>query len=193
MRISGVSAYRPARKAARHLQNAGQRGAGLQPASPAACTVGPSAIGSVNGMPISIRSAPAAGMPRRIGHAGRQVGIVGFEERDQRARPSALSAANRAAIRLTARRPDARRQRRCPCRPGRTGSSARSLRASRRRDLGDLGQRVRRFERGDDALRAGAQLEGVQRLLVGRARIRRGRSRAARHAPARCPDSPARR
>ena len=42
----------------------------------------------------------------------------------------------------------------------------------RRRQLDDVGERVRRLERRDDALEPGAQLEGVERLLVGRRRRR---------------------
>ena len=36
----------------------------FSPRWPASCTEGPSAIGSLKGMPISIRSAPAPGRPR---------------------------------------------------------------------------------------------------------------------------------
>ena len=38
----------------------------FRPRLPAAWMIGPSAIGSVNGMPISIRSAPASGMPFKM-------------------------------------------------------------------------------------------------------------------------------
>ena len=50
-------------KAAHEVQRAGKRHAGLERAEAAGLDAGPSAIGSVNGMPISIRSAPASRRP----------------------------------------------------------------------------------------------------------------------------------
>ena len=72
---------------------------------PAAWMIGPSAIGSVNGMPISIRSAPAAGMPRSSAMRGRRrpgprLPGTGSARRGLRC----FSAAKRAAMRLMAGR-----------------------------------------------------------------------------------------
>ncbi len=74
----------------------------FRPRSPAAWMVGPSAIGSVNGMPISIRSAPAPGMPCRMAVLVASSGSYASRNGISAPRPSALSAANRAAMRLTA-------------------------------------------------------------------------------------------
>ena len=50
----------------------------------AAWIAGPSAIGSVNGMPSSITSAPAAGSALHESERGFGVGIAGGEKRHQR-------------------------------------------------------------------------------------------------------------
>src|SRR5258708_24016846 len=41
----------------------------------------------------------------------------------------------------------------------------------RRREYGDMGQRVRGFERGNDTLELAQELEGSQRLVVGRRHV----------------------
>ena len=51
---------------------------------PAAWIAGPSAIGSVNGMPSSITSAPAAGSALTIASDARGVRIAGHQEGHQR-------------------------------------------------------------------------------------------------------------
>ena len=74
----------------------------------AAWIAGPSAIGSVNGMPISIRSAPAAGRPASSSQRGREVGVARGQEGDQprAARPRAARAKRaRRSGPLTARPP----------------------------------------------------------------------------------------
>ena len=56
------------------------------------------------------------------------------------------------------------------------------------RDLDDIGQRVRRLERGDDALQLAHRLERLQRLVVGdRDIFDPAHVVAARNAPGRCP------
>src|ERR1700758_5060269 len=67
---------------------------------PAAWMIGPSAIGSVNGMPISIRSAPAAGMPRNNAIEVAPSGSHASRNGINAPRPSLFSAANRLAMRL---------------------------------------------------------------------------------------------
>ena len=52
--------------------------------TPAAWIAGPSAIGSVNGMPSSITSAPAAGSALTIASGARGVRIAGHQEGHQR-------------------------------------------------------------------------------------------------------------
>src|SRR5579883_979774 len=77
------------------------------------------------------------------------------------ARLSRFSWLKRAAIRLTAWLPARLRPCRRPCRRGPTGREPSDGRA-----LDHLGDRVRGFERREDAFELRAQLEGGERLLV---------------------------
>ena len=70
---------------------------------PAAWTAGPSAIGSVNGMPSSITSAPAAGSALTIASEVSASGSPAVTNVTSAARPSAFSAAKRLSIRVVMR------------------------------------------------------------------------------------------
>ncbi len=74
-----------------------------RPRLAAAWMIGPSAIGSVKGMPISIRSAPAAGMPRNNAIDEASSGSQASRNGINAPRPSRFSAANRLAMRLMPR------------------------------------------------------------------------------------------
>jgi len=78
--------------------------------APAACIAGPSAIGSVNGTPISSMSAPAAARRRRTARLVSKSGSPPLTKGANAARPARRSAAKRASIRLTARPPERRRR-----------------------------------------------------------------------------------
>src|SRR5262245_10576826 len=67
---------------------------------PAAWIAGPSAIGSVNGMPSSITSAPAAGNAFVIASDVSYSGSPAIRKVTSAARPSSLSAAKRLSIRV---------------------------------------------------------------------------------------------
>ena len=67
--------------------------------SAGAWIAGPSAIGSENGMPSSITSAPAGGSASRMRERGLGIGIAGRDEGTSAARPGACSSAKRAAMR----------------------------------------------------------------------------------------------
>ena len=71
--------------------------------TPAAWIAGPSAIGSVNGMPSSITSAPAAGSALTIAGALAASGSPAIRKVTSAARPSALSAAKRLSMRVVMR------------------------------------------------------------------------------------------
>ena len=73
MRITGVSAS-PARKSAARASVPFSVSPALSPRSAARWIGGPSAMGSEKGKPSSIRSAPAAGRPRRICRASSREG-----------------------------------------------------------------------------------------------------------------------
>ncbi len=103
-------------------------GAMLAPALSArrldACTAGPSAMGSVNGMPSSITSAPAPGSSSRIAREVSRSGSPAVMKGTKAARPCAFSSAKRWAMRhhaLISFLPALRRRRTHPCRRGPTG------------------------------------------------------------------------
>src|SRR5947199_176703 len=108
---------------------------------PAACTAGPSAIGSVNGMPSSIPSAPAASRCAPAGHRGCLSPIAPEVARD------AVEVLVAAA--------------------GQIDHDQVILRLFRR-DVAEPRERMRGFERRDDAFEARAELERFERLIVGR-------------------------
>ncbi len=147
---------------------------------------GPSAIGSENGTPSSMRSAPAVG--HRPHDLGRGVGVrvAGGDVGDQR-----LAAARRAAPR---RRACDAAHHACPAGHARGSAVELGARqvghgadvlvaaarqvdqqvlvgAHRRRQLHRVGHRVARFERRDDALGAAQAVEGGERLVVGDADV----------------------
>src|SRR5262245_24280738 len=64
-----------------------------------ACTAGPSAMGSENGMPISIRSAPAAGRPNTICFAVSPSGSPAVTKATEAGRPRRFSSAKRRSMR----------------------------------------------------------------------------------------------
>src|SRR5262245_33245177 len=64
-----------------------------------ACTAGPSAMGSENGMPISIRSAPAAGRPNTICLAVSPSGSPAVTKATKAARPWRFRSAKRRSMR----------------------------------------------------------------------------------------------
>ena len=72
----------------------------LSARSPAAWIAGPSAIGSVNGMPSSITSAPAFGSALRIASAVLASGSPAVRKVTSPARPSRLRSAKRVSMRV---------------------------------------------------------------------------------------------
>ena len=75
----------------------------LSARSPAAWIAGPSAIGSVKGMPTSITSAPAAGRAFRMSSEVARSGSPAITKVTRAARPSVFRAAKRASIRVDMR------------------------------------------------------------------------------------------
>src|SRR5262245_1222794 len=148
---------------------------------------GPSAIGSLNGMPSSIRSAPAAGRPLRISHDVSRSGSPAVTKVTNPPRPSFFSFAKRSAMRpesaagdgLVAAAVAALMIPSSPLRAQPLGNGKDILVASAAHvhdqevilrqlagDAGHMGQRMGRFQRGDDALDARAELERRQRLVI---------------------------
>src|SRR5262245_13621036 len=72
----------------------------LRARRPAAWIAGPSAIGSVNGMPSSITSAPAPGSARRMASEVSESGSPAVRNVTSAARPSFFNAAKRRSIRV---------------------------------------------------------------------------------------------
>src|SRR5579871_2920221 len=167
---------------------------------PAACTIGPSAIGSVNGTPISIKSAPASGNPRSraidVSPSGSQASMNGINA----PRPSNFSAANRAAMRLISSPSPRGLGPRSGPREGGGGVPPLAPRSQpypqmlrhrenvlipppaqihqddlilphRRREFCHMRQCVRRLQCRNDPLGPRAQLKRRQRLFVGRRHI----------------------
>src|SRR5689334_14926445 len=138
-----------------------------------ACTAGPSAMGSVKGMPSSITSAPAAGSFSRIAKLVSMSGSPAVMKGTKAARPSFFSASNLAANLLMRKSGSYFFTKRM--RDGKDVLVAASGKAHGdelillhlTRDPCDMGDGMRRFQRRNDALQLGQQHEGVQRLLVG--------------------------
>ena len=91
---------------------------------PAAWIAGPSAIGSVNGMPISMMSAPAFGSALRISSEVVEIGIAGHQEGDEGGAALLLQLGETAVD--AGGHSDLPSEmfgdlRRCPCRRGRRG------------------------------------------------------------------------
>src|SRR5258706_572094 len=107
---------------------------------PASWIAGPSAIGSENGMPISLRSAPAAGRPANSRPQGRG------------SKPDAETVGDGVNVLVAAAAHVHHDQ--VVARQG-------------RRDLSDMSQRMSGFERRDDALEPARQLKRLERLIIG--------------------------
>ena len=138
--------------------------AGSPPGSP-----GRRPSGSVNGMPISIRSAPAAGRPAISSQRGREVGVARGQEGDQ-PRPALGLELREARVDPAAHSstPMALRDREHVL----VAAAAQIhdddlVRCQRRRQLDHLADGVAGLERRQDALEPAAEREGVQRLVVG--------------------------
>ena len=138
----------------------------LSARSDEAWIAGPSAIGSVNGMPISIRSAPAAGRPREERERGVGIGIAGGDEGDEPAAPGRLQ---RGEAARDAPGVGGALDRAHSLVPSASATVKMSLSPRPHRfitmrwsfgsvgaSFDDLGERVRRLERRDDALEARA-------------------------------------
>ena len=131
---------------------------------------GPSAIGSVKGMPSSITSAPAAGSPCSSARAVARVGIAGGDEGDQPAAPSAAgaeAAARRPLSRSAPATAPSRRGSQLGPQPLGDGEDVLVAAAAQIHDqqvvsgrvgarFDDLGQRVGGLQRRDDAFEPGA-------------------------------------
>src|ERR1700733_6082105 len=149
----------------------------FRPRLPAAWMIGPSAIGSVKGIPISIRSAPAPGIPRRISIEVAWSGSHASRYGISAPRPACFSSAKRAAMRLMPRVPGITTP--SERHPKSLGDGENILVAAptkihqddlflvhRRRQLLHICQRVRRFQSRNDPLGPGAERERVQSLLI---------------------------
>ena len=159
---------------------------------------GPSASGSENGTPTSMHVGARAIERLQDLRRARQIRVAGGRERDQAGPPFASGCArtcrrvgSRGLLHASARLFSTVCTSLSP-RPERF-TSTRRVAAQLARDALRVRDRVRRLERRQDALEPRQRLE---RLAAPRrrwrTRIRRGRARAATHAPGRPPRSPAR-
>ena len=140
---------------------------------PAAWIAGPSAIGSVNGMPSSITSAPAFGSACRIGERRRLVGIARHGEGDERGAAFFFAAPQNADPYVPSLRFASQMVRHqievLVAAAGEIDHHQVILRLLRR-ELEHLGDGMGRLERRDDAFELGEKLERVERFVVGRRR-----------------------
>ena len=188
--------------ALRELEHAAERRARSRArARLARWIVGPSAIGSENGTPSSITSAPASAMREHERLASsrdrdRPPSRTGTKARSRRAPRSARRSASPIAAHASApasarsRAQDVAHLRRVLVAAAREAHDRDGVAPEARRELAQLGDRVRRLERGEDALGAREPAEGVERLLVGhRGVCARARCRGATRARGRRPGS----
>ena len=142
----------------------------LSARKPAAWIAGPSAIGSVNGMPSSMMSAP--GLRQGLGDGERRfvVGIARHDEGHQRGAAFGLqrgeAPVDAGAHRFLLSRKASTDGEILVAAAGKIDHHQMILRLLRRK-LDHLGQRMRRLERRDDALELAAQLERRERFVVG--------------------------
>ena len=137
--------------------------------SPAAWIAGPSAIGSVNGMPSSIRSAPACGNALTMASEVSWSGSPAMTKVISAARPSSWSAAKRRSMRVVIALCFQMPRDRIEVLVAAAGEIDHHQVILRllRRQIEHLGDGVRRFQRRNDAFELGEKLERVERLVVG--------------------------
>src|SRR3954454_24786849 len=161
---------------------------------PAAWIDGPSAIGSVKGMPISIISAPAFGSALMISSEVAGSGSPPIRNVMNAERPCLFNSAKRASMRevmvrrslCQGRGEEGGGLRKSLLLPPQYVSHLRNVLVAAageidyhqvisrpfRRQLHHLGNGMRRLQRGNDALQPRQQLERGQRLVIGRGQIR---------------------
>src|SRR5579859_7654492 len=138
-----------------------------------ACTTGPSAIGSVKGMPNSITSAPAAGSFSRMAKLVSMSGSPAVMKGTKAARPSCSRRAKVSDRRVTVLpcsylfTQSVRHRENVLVTAARQANRDELVLAHLAGQLCDMGDGMGGFQRRDNAFQLGEQHESVQRLLVG--------------------------
>src|ERR1044071_8998769 len=138
-----------------------------------ACTAGPSAIGSVKGMPSSITSAPAAGSLSRMAKLVSMSGSPAVIKGTKAARPSFFRRAKVSARRLISFHTSyffaqgMRHREDVLVAAPRQADRDDLVLFHLARHLGDMSDGMGGFQRRNNAFQLGQQHESVERLLVG--------------------------